>query len=841
MDLQKRGTAMLAGFFGDLKYALRTFVRRPLFTSVVLLTLALGIGSNVAIFSVVDAVLFRPLPYGNPEQLALVWTRLPATNVDRSLVSGPDMQDYIRETRLFAGFAGAVAFAGTLTGDGPAEQIMNGYATWNIFEVLGVKPMLGRSFRESDAFPVDPKMFGTPNPDLPPGTVMLTYGLWQRRFGGDPAVLGRTIQMDGWGSVVVGVLPRDFRIYLPADAGMPTNIEAWGVLPSNISDFARDAPWLTVVSRLKAGVTVDQAQGEMNTLAARLREVHQFHKNQNLQIVVAGMHGDVVKHARAPLLALLGAVGFVLLIACANVANLLLVRATGRGREIAVRAALGSGHGRIILQMLTESAVLAIGGAALGLLLGWWGVRVIAALSPGNLPRLENVSLDGSVLLFTAGVTVLAAIIFGLAPTLRAVSGNLAASLKDRGSVASGVRGSKLRTALVVTEMALSLILLIGAGLMLRSFAAMGKVEPGFDAENVVTLSAPITFTKYYSTALRTNFVNDLGARLGQIPGVERVGGVAPLPLTGGEQYSVGSYGRVGDPDNVYQANKADFRAVLPGYFETMRIALIAGRTLVPADNQPKALPVAVIDEKLARRAFGDEDPLGKELVVDHFSEETFSLERARVQVVGVVANVRSTSLAAEGRETIYTTYVFNSFLPINFVVRTAASPESLVGSVREVVTAMDPDVPVSGVATLESYVTNAMAPTRFMLALIGVFAGVALVLASLGLYGVISYSVRERTREFGVRVAFGARARDVLQLVLRQGMMVATIGILLGVAAAFALTRIMVSLLVGVSPTDFLTFAAVPALLLTVALVATFIPARRATLIDPVDALRQE
>ena len=466
-----------------------------------------------------------------------MWTRLQATNVERSLVSGPDLGDYQAQTTRFEGFAGAVAVPGTLTGSGQAERIMNGYTTWNLFELLGVPPLLGRTFRKDDAITIDPKQFGNPNPDLPPGKVMLTYGLWQRRFGGDPGVIGRTIQMDGWGSVVVGVLPPTFRIYLPADAAMPTNVDAWGVLPTNISDFARDAAWLTVVTRLRDGVTLEQAQQEMDAVATRLREVHPFHKTQNLHIRVNGLHRDVVSHARPALLALLGAVGFVLLIACANIANLLLVRATERGREIAVRAAVGSGRGRIIAQMLVESAVLSWAGAVLGVLLAWQGIRLITALSPGNLPRVEGAAIDLAALLYTAGAACVAAIVFGLAPALRAVAGNLADALRDRGSDTGGVRGNKLRSALVVLEVALSLVLLIGAGLMVRSFAQIQRVDPGFDARNVVTFNAPLQFLKYLTSAKRANFANELADRLRAIPGVERVGGVTPLPLAGGEQY----------------------------------------------------------------------------------------------------------------------------------------------------------------------------------------------------------------------------------------------------------------------------------------------------------------
>ncbi len=372
----------MSPFLHDLRYAMRSFSRRPGFTAVVVATLALGIGSNVAIFGVANAVLFQPLPYADPEELALVWTQI--TNQPRALVSGPDFLDYRNETRQFEGFAGAVAVTGALTGEGRAEEITVAYTTANIFQILGVAPLLGRDFEPADEAPIDPDLFLDPNAELPPGTVMLSHGLWRRRFGGDPAIVGQTVQIDGANSVVVGVLPATFRIYLPEDAGMPTNIDAWGVIPSNFSEAARDAAWLTVVTRLKDGVTMAQAQQEMDALAARLREQYQHHANGNMQIAVNSMHEDVVAHARPVLLALLGAVAFVLLIACANVANLLLVRATTREREIAVRAALGSGRWRMIRQMLTESAVLAVAGAVVGVVLAWWGGRPDLALHGGG-------------------------------------------------------------------------------------------------------------------------------------------------------------------------------------------------------------------------------------------------------------------------------------------------------------------------------------------------------------------------------------------------------------------------------------------------------------------------
>ncbi len=832
---------MMTVLFEDVRYAIRSFSRRPGFTAVVLLTLGLGIGSNVAIFSVANAVLFRPLPYKNPESLVLVWNRLLTTDVDRALVSGPDFVDYRNETTQFEGFAGAFAVSGTMTGEGAAEEVMAAWVTDNLFKILGVTPMLGRDFAREDALAFDPALFTDPNAEAPPGTLILSYGFWQRRFGSDPGVVGKTVQMDGQGSEVVGVLPPNFRIYLPEDAGMPTNIDVWRVVPSNMSDVARDAAWLTVVARLKEGVTLERAQQEMDALARRLRETHQVHANSNMHIVVNSMLRDVVNHARPVLLALLSAVGFVLLIACSNVANLLLVRASARGREIAVRATLGGGSLRIMRQMLTESAVLAIGGAALGLLLAWWGIRVLAAMSPGNLPRVENVAIDGPVLLFTAGATLLAAMLFGAVPALKAANPNLADALKDRGSDSGGVRGNKLRTGLVVSEVALSLVLLIGAGLMLRSFAKLQLVEPGFDAENVLTLTVPLPFFKYPISATRADFFDQLRDRVAGLPGVEAFGGVTPLPLAGGEQYSVASYGREGATEEEWNANSAAYRYVIPGYIDAMKIRLVEGRTLTMADNQEGALNVVLVDEKLADRTWPGESPIGKQLGVEWWNMETFSLDRRLVLVTGVVSNVRAETLASDGRETVYLPYRFGPWLPMTLTVRSKGGLSGLLPLIRAEVEAMDPEVPVANVRFMESYVDDAMAQTRFTLTLIATFAAMALVLASLGLYGVISYSVRQRTREIGVRMTFGAHERDIVRLVLGQGLTVAVAGVLLGLVVAFGLTRLVSSLLVGVTATDPVTFIGIPALLLAVSVVASYLPARRAMKVNPVEALRGE
>jgi putative ABC transport system permease protein len=826
-------------FTHDVRFAVRSFIRRPGFTSVVVATLALGIGSNVAIFGVANAVLFQPLPYSHPEELALVWTQI--TNQPRALVSGPDFVDYRNETTLFEGFAGVFAQAGAITGEGRAEEITVAYSTANVFELIGITPFMGRVFEAADEVPFDPALFLDPNAELPPGPVILSHGLWQLRFGGDPSIIGKTIQVDGNGANVVGVLPATFRIYLPEDAGMPTNIDAWGVIPSNFTEAARDAAWLTVVTRVKDGVTMVQAQQEMDVLAARLRDQYQHHADGDMRIAVNSMHEDVVQHVRPVLLALLGAVGFVLLIACANVANLLLVRAASREREIAVRASLGSGRGRIIRQLLTESSLLAIAGAVVGVVLAWWGGRVLIAMRPETLPRLEEFGIDGPVLLFTAGATAVAALVFGLAPALKAVSSNLANSLRDRGSESGGASGNKLRTAMVVGEVALSLVLLIGTGLMFRTFSKLQAVSPGFESENVLTFNLPAPFFKYRDPVGRTDLFTRIQTRIAALPGALAVGATSPLPLTGGDQYSIGGYGLAESTEQEWRSNRADYRAVLPGYMDAMTIQVTAGRSLEPADNRPDALDVAVIDERLADRLWPGLDPLGREIRVERFDFQTFSIQRVPLRVVGLAAPVRSQSLSAEGREAIYYPYKFFPWFPLSFAVRTSGAPGGLVEAIRREVVAIDPDIPVSKVQLMDEYVDEALAQTRFALTLIGVFAGLALILASVGLYGVIAYSVRQRTREIGVRIAFGAPARAVLNLVVRQGILLALAGLGIGLIAAFIITRLVSGLFYGISAADPMTFTGVSVVLIGVAAVASYIPARRATRIDPVVALRDE
>jgi putative ABC transport system permease protein len=529
-------------------------MRSPGFTSVAVLTLALGIGANTAIFSAVNSVLFRPLPYEDPERLVLVWNRM--TNNDRAPVSGPDFVDYQTETTLFEDFAATNrVFEQALTGDGPPEQIKVGGVTANFFDALRVQPALGRSFEAADANPIPPSAL-QPGGTLPNGALVLSHGFWQRRFGGDSGALGRTVHVNGLPMEIVGIMPPWFRLHMPTGSGVARQIDAWAPMRFDLSQAQRDFQTYRVLARLRPGVTLAAAQAEMDAVAARHRERHQFHRNMGVEIFIAPMLDDVVGHVKPTLFALLGAVAFVLLIACANVANLMLTRATARTRELAIRSALGAGRGRLIRQILTESVVLAILGGTAGLLLARLGIDALAALRPANLPRTEQINIDFTVLAFTGGATVLAAMLFGIAPAVLGSPKASAAALRDRAGTQPGA--SRFRRALVATEVALSLVLLIGAGLMFRSFVALQQTDPGFVAKDVSTFNVSLPFATYGVPEQRADFFQQLHQSVSKIPGVESVGAVFPLPLSG--RLWTGPYGREGEPPETWSENEANFR-----------------------------------------------------------------------------------------------------------------------------------------------------------------------------------------------------------------------------------------------------------------------------------------
>jgi predicted permease len=820
----------------DVALAFRLFARNPAFAAVAVLTIALGIGANTAIFSVVRGVLLRPLPYADPDRLVMVWNELLTRNVRNFPISPPDLKDFREQSTVWEGLEGVFSFPQPLTGgDAEPEQIQVGGVTAGFHALLGVTPVLGRAFTAEDATPPPPQpdaiiQFGQGLPTM----VLLSHELWQRRYGSDPEVIGRSIELGGAPATVVGVLPRGLRLYLPSAAGVSSEIDAWVAARIDFVNSPRNNVFLRVIGKLKPGVTLERAQQEMSALAIRLNEDNERLSTAGRRVNLVPLQEDLTAAVRPTVLALLGAVAFVLLIACANVSNLLLVRASAREREMAVRAALGGSRLRIARQVLVESTVLALLGGVLGVGLALLGIRVLLALQPTNLPRIETVSIDGPVLAYTALAALLAALLFGTLPALHATRTDLARSLKERGRTAGARAQSLVRGGVVVLEVALSLVLLIGAGLMLRSFATLRGVDPGFDARRVLTFSLPLPQSRYATIADRATFARQLRERLDGIAGVESVSAAFPLPLTGQQVH--GPYGHEEALSNPALFRQADFRTVEPDYFATMGTRVLEGRGITEADAADSAA-VAVVDATFAHKMWPGESAVGKRFVMRLFTPEPIWVE-----VIGVVEHQRNGPLAGEGRETVYVSNRFAGGLFLaSWLVRTAGDPLALVPAVRAALAELDPLLPMSDVRPMQDYVERAMASTQFALVLIGIFGITALILASVGLYGVLSYTVRQRTMEIGVRMAFGAEGRSILGMMVGKGLRLTALGVVLGLAAAVALTRVLASMLIGVKPTDLPTYASVAALFIVVAALACYLPARRATRVDPLVALREE
>jgi putative ABC transport system permease protein len=830
--LERRGGTGMEGPLDDARHALIALRRSPAFSAIAVLTLALGIGANTAIFSVVRAVLLAPLPYDEPHELILLWGELRNRDVLHFPTSPGDFRDYQEQADLLEDLAAVWTFPQPLVGDGEPVQIDVASVTHNFFELLGVEPELGRAFLPDDgALGEAGAQPGTPGFLAP--RVVLSHGLWQQRFGEDPNVLGRTIELFGTQAEIVGVMGPGFELLMPPHAAVEQDVDLWVAARLDFANAPRNNVFMRPVGRLKDGVSLEAAQAQLDQIAASLTETQPTKGTAGYAIRAESLHGDLTAHVRPVLFALQGAVAFVLLIACANVSNLLLVRGAGRERELAVRAALGGSRVRLLRQLSLESVILAAVGALFGLLLGAGGIRLLLALRPENLPRIDNVRIDAAVLGFTVLAAALASLIFGSLPAAQASRPDLSGALKERpgGSLAGRKR---FRMAMVVAEVALSLVLLIGAGLMVRSFVAIGRVSPGYRAEGVLTFDIALPQTRYPEGPDRAAFQDAFTARLLSIPGVESVGATFPLPLTTGLMN--GRYGleeALTDPQAFRQAS---YRAVLPGYFETMGTRVLAGRTFSEADNADSAL-VVVVDAPLAERLWPGRSAVGERLLVRAITPEPEWME-----VIGVVEHQRSESLAADGMETIYfSDHYMGVFGNLTWTVKAGADPATIVDEVRAELSAHDSNIPIDNVRPMQDYVNQAMAPTRFALTLIGVFAVLALLLASVGLYGVLAYGVRQRTAEIGVRMAFGAETRGILKLVVGQGLALAGIGLLIGIVASVGLTRVMEPLLVGVTPTDPATFVAISGIFVLVATLACWIPAHRATRVDPVTALREE
>jgi putative ABC transport system permease protein len=810
-------TNVLADFLHDLRYALRMQRKNPGFTIIAVVALALGIGANTAIFSVVNTILLQPLPYKDPEQLVMVWEENAKQGYPTDTPTAANYIDWRDQNQLFEGMAAIDVASFNLTGSGEPERLDGRRVSATLFPLLGVDPQFGRVFTAAEDQP------GAGH------VVLLSYGLWQRRFGGDAGIVGKTLTLNGASYTVVGVMPPRFQFPTADD-------EVWVPIAFTQEEAAnRDSHYLTVLGRLKPGITFAQAQAEMSTIAARLQQQYP-QTNTDLGAVITPLHERIVGDIKPALLILLGAVGLVLLIACTNVANLLLARAAVRQKEIAVRVALGARRGRLIRQFLTESVLLSTLGGLVGLAIAYAGLIVLKVFIPENISQARAISIDYKVLGFTLLVSLATGLIFGLAPAIQSVRFNQSETLKEGGrDAATGGSGKRLRGLLVIAEVAISLVLLIGAGLLINSFLRLRNVDPGFRAENLLTMKIVLPEPKYEKRVTRSAFYTDLVQRVQSLPGVRSAAVTTNLPLyRQGNSISVSIEGRPEPPPG--QELIVVTRMISPGYFDTMSIPLLKGRQLTDQDTD-KSPNATVVSETMARRFWPGEEAVGKRIAVGRArSPEDW------INVIGVVKDVRQMELTAEPAPQMYLSYrQYGFFDAQDLVVKTDVDPASMASTVRKAVWEIDKDQPVSNIRTMETILADSIARQRFSMLLLAIFAAVALVLAAVGIYGVMSYSVAQRTHEIGIRMALGAQTSTVLKLAVGYGFKLVVIGIAIGLIAALALTRVMSTLLFGVTATDPMTFTIISLLLIAVAAIASYIPARRATRVNPIIALRYE
>jgi putative ABC transport system permease protein len=803
--------------------------KSPGLTAVAVLALALGVGANTAIFSVVNAVLLRPLPYKDPDRLVVLWGNNLKQGRGQLPVSFPNFLDWKNQNRVFEDMASYAYNQFVITGRQEPERVRGVFVSTGFFPVLGVRPSLGRTSR-----PEEEREY----------LAVLSHALWQRRFGSDPSIIGQVITLNGKGYTVIGVMPPDFQ-FPPRDPRFQptgTGAELWVTLSSLFTPSPNLGDWIgsrslrgnRVIGQLKPGVTIQQAQAEMDTIAGRLEQAYPD-ANAGVGVTLVPLHEQLVGHIRAALLVFLGAVGFVLLIACANVANLLLARTATREKEMALRAALGASRLRLVRQLLTESTLLALLGGALGLLLALWGVDLLVHLDTGNIPRANEIGIDGRVLSFTLAISLLTGMIFGLAPALQASKLNLNETLKEGGRSSAGSwRGRRVRGLLVVSEIALTLVLLIGAGLMIKSFRRLLETPPGFNPQNVLTMQIQVSSFQHSQPPQWVAFYRQVLERVAALPGVQSVGTCDSLPpriFQRGNSFAIEGHPSPGPG----QSPIAQLFTISPDYFRALNVPLLKGRYFTEADTAA-APGVAIINETIARRFFPNEDPVGRRLKLGNPESQS-----PRLTIVGVVGDVKYSGLDADTEAGLYIPYLQNPVPGMYLMVRTASYPLSLAAAVRGQVLAVDKDQPVANIKTMEQVLAESVAQRRLNTLLLGLFAAVALSLAMVGIYGVVSYSVSQRTHEIGIRMALGAQTGDVLRLVVRQGLQPVLIGMAIGLTGALALTRLLSSLLYGVSATDPATFVVISLLLTAVALLACYIPARRATKVDPMIALRYE
>ncbi len=816
-----KGGGLLESLTQDIRYGVRMLVKHKAFTGVAVLTLALGIGANTAIFSVVNELLLRPLPYRDAERIVMLWEVTP-TGRHQNTTSRANFRAWRAQNTSYENISAFTDQRFNLTGNGEPEELSVQMATPELFKVLGVDPLIGRTFLQDD--------------DGKAPVAVLSYGLWQRRFGAQASVIGQPITLSGVQFTVIGVMPANFQFHIKQRSGTGRPAELWTILPMPNGQGANErGRFLSVVGRLKDGVTVDHAAAELRTIEARLSdEVPQFNKNYSAEVLP--LREQFFGNVRRPLWLMLGAVGFVLLIACANVANLLLSLATSREKEIAVRAALGARRIRIVRQLLTESLLLALLGSALGLGFAWLGIKALLLISPKDLVSFQSVSINTTVLLWTLGVSILTGIIFGLAPALHISRLNLNDSLKDGGKSESGqASGSRrLRSALVVSEIALAVVLLASAGLLIRSFIRLQQVDRGFNTDNVLTMVVRLPDAKYPEDPQVVAFFNQALEKVRQLPSVRSAGMINYLPLYGGLGSNTG-FKILGQPEPPPgQVPGTDVRVVDSEYFSAMGIPLLRGRNFT-ADELREPRQKILINDALARAYFGSEDPIGQRLDVMMFAKPT------PAEIIGVVGNVRYDSLVDESPPAVYFPHPDLAYSFMTLVVRTDGDPAAIAPAIQREIRTLDPNQPVSDVRTMNQVMAEWVSRSRFNTLLLGLFAGLATLLSAVGIFGVMNYSVALRTRELGLRLAVGAQPRQVLLLVLKQGLLLTIVGVVLGLAAAFALTRLLSGLLFGIGTVDVTTFATISLLLVVVSLLACYLPARRAMRIDPLKALRYE
>jgi len=795
----------------DIRYGVRSLFKRPGFTAVAVITLALGIGANSAMFSAVNAVLLRPLSFPESERIVLVEGVNPQQGITDSNLSVPDFADWQSQNQVFEQMAGFVTGGSLLVNNEEIERVRGSSVTADFFPLFKTNALLGRALQPDDAQKGHDSV------------VVLSYGLWQRRFGSDSHVVGSKVKVDGEATTVVGVMPAGF--------DYPYQSELWVPFAIDAAAERRDNRYLEVITRLKPGVTLAQAQAQMDTINQRLAQTYP-ETNTGSGVRLATLQERLVGGTRSSLLLLLGAVAFVLLIACANVANLLLARATARQKEIAVRTALGASRWRVIRQLLTESVLLSTVGGAVGLLLSLWLTKLLIAVSPPNSPRFDEIRPDTRVFLFTLALAVLTGLVFGLAPALQASRINLNERLKEGGRMGGGSSHNRVRSMMMVSEVALSFVLLVGAGLLIKSFMHLRDVSPGFNSANVLSVRISLPSARFPKGEPRVQMLRQVVEHIRSLPGVRSAGAVLSLPL-GGDTFNVGrSYIREGRPATPEESANATYLVATPDYFHALQIPLVAGRAFTDQDTEqtPKVL---IVNESMARQLWPGESPVGKRITI--WRDEKFPRE-----IVGVVGDTKRL-LDTEAGSQMYVPFAQDSDWGMSLVIRTNGDPAASTAAVRSEIRSLDKGIPVFNVKTMNEVLALSVGPRRTPMLLLSAFAGVALLLAMIGIYGVTAYHVTQRTQEIGIRMALGAQMRDVVSLVLKGGMALAFIGIGLGLVGAFALTRLMSSLLFGVQPTDRGTFALVSASLLVTALIACYLPARKATKVDPLVALRYE